>query len=321
MSGLLALLDDVAALAKLAAVHVDDVALQAGKAGSKAAAVVIDDSAVTPKYVHGLPAARELPIVWRIARGSLFNKLVILLPAALLLHLFAPAVLGPLLMLGGAYLCYEGGEKVLHWLHPGAHGDAKASAAQSAQSLDAARLEEQRISGAIKTDFILSAEIMTIALSAIDAGGFAIQAAALAAVAIGITALVYGSVAVLVKADDVGLAMAQDGYFGATRMIGRQVVRAMPRVMAAISTIGTVAMLWVGGAILIHGLAGFGLAGPEHLIHAVSEAFARLPGIGGVLGWSVGAVLDAAVGLAAGIVLVPLVQRVVLPIADRLRGR
>ncbi|MEM8915758.1 MAG: DUF808 family protein, partial [Pseudomonadota bacterium] len=190
MSGLLALLDDVAAIAKLAATQLDDVAAQAAKAGSKAAGVVIDDAAVTPKYVTGLPAARELPIVWKIARASFFNKLVILLPAALLLNAFLPWMITPLLMLGGSYLCFEGAEKVWHLIHP-----HKEKGPQQAETLDAAHLEEQRVKGAIKTDFILSAEIMTISLAALDADTVVMQGIALAAVAIGITALVYGAVA------------------------------------------------------------------------------------------------------------------------------
>ncbi|MBV6656468.1 MAG: DUF808 family protein, partial [Devosiaceae bacterium] len=195
MSGLLALLDDVAAIAKLAATQLDDVAAQAAKAGTKAAGVVIDDAAVTPKYVAGLPASRELPIVWKIARASAFNKLIILLPLALLLSEFLPWVLTPLLMLGGCYLCFEGAEKVWHALSPADHHHGP----KPDEPLDAAHLEEQRVKGAIKTDFILSAEIMTISLSVIDADSVAVRAGVLALVAVGITALVYGAVAALVK--------------------------------------------------------------------------------------------------------------------------
>ena len=221
MSGLLALLDDVAAIAKLAAAQVDDLAGQAAKvgakvgatvlddaakAGAKAAGVVIDDAAVTPKYVTGLPAARELPIVWKIARASFFNKLVILLPAALLLNAFLPWIVTPLLMLGGCYLCFEGAEKVWHVFHP-----HEKSHAEEAETLDAVHLEEQRVAGAIKTDFILSAEIMTISLAAIESDDWITSAVVLAIVAIGITALVYGAVALLVKMDDVGLKLSQIG--------------------------------------------------------------------------------------------------------------
>jgi predicted DNA repair protein MutK len=229
MSGLLSLLDDVAALAKLAAVHIDDVASQASragvkiagsviddaaKAGTKSLGVVIDDAAVTPKYVQNLPAARELPMVWKIARGSVFNKIVILLPAAMLLSAFTPWLLTPLLMLGGTYLCFEGAEKILHLLRPEVHhGPAP-------ETLDAAHLEADRVAGAIKTDFILSAEIMTIALAQITSDSLWVTGSALALVGIGITALVYGSVAFLVKADDIGLRIggedgsAQAGPYG-----------------------------------------------------------------------------------------------------------
>ncbi len=311
MSGLLALLDDVAALAKLAAVQLDDVAAQAAKAGSKTVGVVIDDSAVTPKYVQGLPAARELPIVAKIARGSIFNKLVVLLPAALLLNSFAPWLLVPLLMLGGGYLCFEGAEKIVHLMRPD-----HAHQAPKDQTLDAAKLEESRVAGAIKTDFILSAEIMTIALSALDTGGLVTQAAALALVAVGITALVYGSVALLVKADDVGLRLSQRGRTETVRAAGRGIVRAMPSVMAAIAAVGTAAMLWVGGSILTHGLAALGFAGPEHLIHAAAAAVAHaVPALSGALHWLTGAVLNGIFGLAVGLALVPLASRLLARVA------
>ena len=256
MSGLLALLDDVAAFAKLAAVQADDVAGQAAKVGAKAAGVVIDDTAVTPKYVQGLPAARELPIVWAIARGSIWNKLVILLPAALALEVFAPWLLPYLLMLGGLYLSFEGAEKVLHALAP------KTDRHKQPATLDAAHLERQRVAGAIKTDIILSAEIMTIALSAIEAESLVTRGAVLAVVAVGITAIVYGSVALLVKADDFGLRLSQAGRLAATRAFGRRLVKAMPSVLALIGAVGTAAMLWVGGSIVLHALGEVGWPAP-----------------------------------------------------------
>ncbi len=316
MSGLLALLDDVAALAKLAAAQLDDVAAHAAKAGAKAAGVVIDDSAVTPKYVHGLPAARELPIVWQIARGSLFNKLVILLPAALLLNAFLPALVTPLLMIGGAYLCFEGAEKVHHVFAP--HTETH----QAPDSLDAAHLERERVAGAIKTDFILSAEIMAIALSTVASESIWTAGATLFAVAVGITVLVYGTVALLVKADDIGLKLSQVGRLSATRTMGRAIVAGMPSVMNFISTVGTAAMLWVGGSIVLHGFAALGLAAPEHWIQDVAAAVARaMPAANGFIEWLVKATLDGIFGLALGLALIPFANRVLIPLASRFGAR
>lgn len=316
MSGLLALLDDVAGLAKLAAAQLDDVATQAAKASAKAAGVVIDDSAVTPKYVVGLPAARELPIVAKIARGSLFNKLVLLLPAALVLDAVAPWLLTPLLMLGGAYLCFEGAEKVWHVLHP-----AK-NVANVPETLDAARLEQQRVAGAIKTDFILSAEIMTIALASLDGDmSWWKMALVLALVAIGITIGVYGTVALLVKADDFGLKLCQTGRFEATRTFGRGIVRWMPSVMSTISTIGTAAMLWVGGSIIVHGLEQMGLSAPGHFIVDIATAAQNLPVIGDIAGWLTKAVLDGLFGLVIGLALIPVAQMIINPLIAMAKGK
>jgi predicted DNA repair protein MutK len=312
MSGLLALLDDVAALTKLAAVQIDDVGAMAAKAGAKSLGVVIDDTAVTPKYVTGLPAARELPIVWQIARGSLFNKIVILLPALMLLNVFAPFVITPLLMLGGAYLCFEGAEKVWHIFHPhDAHtGDTVEG------DMDAAHLERDRVASAIKTDFILSAEIMTIALSTIEEGFWVTEAIVLAIVAVVITAAVYGLVAVLVKADDVGLRMAVDGRLGLTRSAGRGIVKGMPGLMTGISTVGTAAMLWVGGSIVIHGAEVLGWDWLGHAIHDVAVAAAGLvPVAPGAVEWLVTAVLDGIFGLALGLLLIPVAMKVIVPLA------
>ncbi|MGF1475766.1 MAG: DUF808 domain-containing protein [Geminicoccaceae bacterium] len=317
MSGLLALLDDVAAIAKLASTQLDDIAAQAAKAGSKAAGVVIDDAAVTPKYVTGLPAARELPIVWKIARASFFNKLVILLPAALLLNTFLPWLITPLLMLGGAYLCFEGAEKVWHLFVPHTeHGP------QEAETLDAAHLEEQRVKGAIKTDFILSAEIMTISLAAIDADSIPSQALILAAVAIGITALVYGAVALLVKADDVGLKLSQIGRLTTTRALGRGIVKVMPAVMVTIATIGTAAMLWVGGNIIVHGLHDLGWHWPYEMIHHLAEDASLAVGTAiGFVEWMVTAVIDGVIGLALGLALIPVVAGVITPLVGVFSAR
>lgn len=317
--GLLALLDDIAALTKLAAAQIDDVAAQAAKASAKAAGVVIDDSAVTPKYVVGLPAARELPIVWQIARASLFNKLVILLPAALLLNQFAPWLLTPLLMIGGCYLCYEGAHKIWHlWVgkHDESQAQLRAYGGGEGAPIDAAHLERERVAGAIKTDFVLSAEIMAIALSAIEADSLITLTATLAVVAIGITAIVYGVVALFVKADDIGLKMSQTGTWGATRSFGRGIVKAMPTVLAVVSAIGTAAMLWVGGNILTHGLAGLGYPAIEQSIYAAGKAVAGgLPeAITGIGQWFVRASIDGLIGLAIGLLLIPIVAVTIAPL-------
>jgi predicted DNA repair protein MutK len=309
-SGLLALLDDVAAIAKVAAASVDDVIGQATKAGAKAAGAVIDDAAVTPKYVHGFEAKRELPIVWKIARGSVFNKLVILLPAALLLSAFAPWLIPPLLMLGGAYLCYEGAEKVWHWLSP-AHSDVDEAAAKKAAGVDTAHLEEQKVKGAIKTDFILSAEIMTIALAALETDSIWFRAAALAVVGVVITIMVYGAVALIVKADDVGLHMASNGRLGATRKLGELIVRGMPGFLRALTIVGTAAMLWVGGSIIVHGLAELGVHGPEDWIDGVAHA---VGGESAALIWVVKAAIDGVLGVALGLVLIPVATYLIGPV-------
>lgn len=305
MSGLLALLDDVAAIAKVAAASVDDVVAQAAKAGAKAAGAVIDDAAVTPKYVQGFAPARELPIVWKIARASILNKLLILLPVALLLSAFAPWAIAPLLMLGGGYLCYEGAHKVAHWLSPSEH--IKTPLDEKVK--DTAHLEEQKVAGAIKTDFILSAEIMTIALAALPPSNIYMQAAALALVAVGITVMVYGAVALIVKADDVGLHMAAESVTGFMRAIGHGIVRGMPGFLRVLMVVGTAAMLWVGGSIIVHSLAQIGYAGLEHAIDGVAEAVAHnLTSIEGFANWFVKAAIDGILGLVLGLVLLPIVN-------------
>ena len=316
MSGLLALLDDVAAIAKVAATSVDDIAAQAAKAGTKVAGVVIDDAAVTPKYVHGFEASRELPIVWKITKGSLFNKIVVLLPAALLLNAFAPWVITPLLMLGGAYLCFEGAEKVFHALLP--HADHAVEA--DLEVGDPAHLEEARVKGAIKTDFILSAEIMTIVLSTLDASDIWITAGALALAGIAITAAVYGSVALIVKMDDIGLLLAQKARSGAGRGLGRGLVRGMPKLLSALSFVGTLAMLWVGGSIILHGFEATHLwAWPYETIHHLAEAVAHAvpEALAGFAGWLTTAVADGVIGLAIGLALVPVVMWVIGPLFSK----
>ena len=318
MSGLLALLDDVAAIAKVAAASVDDIAGAAAKAGAKAAGVVIDDAAVTPKYVHGFEAKRELPIIYRIALGSMKNKLVILLPGLLALNAFLPQAVTPLLMIGGAYLCFEGAEKVFHALFP--HGDAEVEA--DFDTKDPAHLEEEKIAGAIKTDFILSAEIMTIALAAIPASTFWMEAITLAIVGILITVGVYGAVALIVKMDDIGLHMAANRKTAAARAFGRGLVVAMPKLMSLLSTVGTLAMLWVGGSIVIHGMDVLGLHEPYGSIHHLAELAAHaLPQAAGFVQWAVTAACDGVLGLGLGMLLVPVVTRVISPLWARLTGK
>lgn len=318
--GLIALLDDIAALAKVAAASLDDVATQAVKAGTKAAGVVIDDTAVTPRYVTGFAAAREVPIIARIAIGSLKNKLLILLPAALLLSFFLPSVITPLLMIGGLYLAYEGAEKVYEIFHP--HGAHEHEAALEPIAVDAQTLEDEKIASAIKTDFILSAEIMVITLGAAEDSGIVMQAVILAVVGVAITAAVYGVVALIVKADDFGLALARSST-AFLRPPGRALVVGMPYFLAALSALGTAAMIWVGGGIIIHGLEEYGLDWLPHAIHAAEEAvahFVQVPVLGGFLGWLAGAVASGVFGIIVGFITIPVVSRVLSPLWRRIKG-
>ncbi len=318
-TGLIALLDDVAGIAKVAASSLDDVGTQAAKAGAKAAGVVIDDAAVTPRYVVGFAADRELPIIGRIALGSLKNKLLFLLPAALLLSLFAPWLITPLLMIGGAYLCYEGTEKVYEaiWPHHAHHHEAVVGAAPQ----DPKALEDQKVRGAIQTDFILSAEIMAITLAALPVGSFVGQAATLAVVGIAITVLVYGAVALIVKADDAGVSLARSDRPAPLRLVGRGLVHGMPVLLKILSIIGTAAMIWVGGGIIIHGLEENGVPAIGHAVHDMAEAVAHaVPALGGFLEWLVSAALAGIFGLVIGALLIPVVQYVVAPLWHRLRG-
>ncbi|MEA1834933.1 DUF808 domain-containing protein [Methylobacterium durans] len=325
--GLIALLDDIAGLAKLAAASLDDVAGQAAKAGTKAAGVVIDDAAVTPRYVVGFAADRELPIVGRIAIGSLRNKLLFLLPSALALSALAPWAITPLLMLGGAYLCYEGTEKVYEALFPHqahAHEDQLKASAGS----DRAE-EDRRVASAIKTDFILSAEIMAITLAALPEGSFWMKAAVLAIVALGITVAVYGAVVLIVKADDAGVALASNtstSVFGSTgRGLGRAVVKGMPVLLKLLGIVGTAAMIWVGGGILVHGLESYGLSAPAHVIHdAAASIAATLAVAQGFVEWLVTAAASGVLGLIVGGALIPLTSYVLVPVwqsLPRLRTR
>jgi predicted DNA repair protein MutK len=288
-AGLAALLDDVAVLARAAAASVDDVGVAAAKAGAKAAGVVIDDAAVTPQYVRGLAAEREIPIVKRIAIGSLRNKFLIILPVILVLSQFLPVLLTPLLMIGGAYLCYEGAEKIWERI---AHHDEHA--------VEELPDEKTLIAGAIRTDLILSAEIMVISLNEVASETFWARLAILSVVAVIMTVLVYGAVGLIVKMDDVGLRLAEKDSKGAAKF-GRGLVKAMPKVLTALSVIGTAAMLWVGGHILLDGADKLGWHFPYSVVHHAEKAVHDATGaLGGVFGWTVNTLLSAVVGLIIG---------------------
>ncbi|MDG4664556.1 DUF808 domain-containing protein [Mycobacterium sp. 236(2023)] len=307
--GLFALLDDVAALARLAAASVDDIGAAAGRATAKAAGVVIDDTAVTPQYVHGIAAERELPIIKRIAIGSLRNKVVFILPAALLLSQFLPWALTPILMLGATYLCFEGAEKV--WGMIRGHDSHASPVAGSGPDA-----EKYMVTGAIRTDFILSAEIMVIALNEVADQSFVPRLIILLVVAVVITVAVYGVVAGIVKMDDVGLALTQRSSAFAQK-IGRGLVAGMPKLMSALSVIGTVAMLWVGGHILLVGVDELGWHAPYELVHHAEEAVKHLAAVGGVLAWLINTAISAVIGLVVGAIVVAVVH--VLPFGKKVK--
>lgn len=299
--GLVALLDDIAALAKLAAASVDDIGAAAARASIKATGVVVDDTAVTPRYVQGLSPERELPIIKRIALGSLRNKLLFILPAALLLSQFLPWLLTPILMVGGCYLAYEGAEKL--WEAVSGHHEAAAPVAGDAAA------EDTVVSGAVRTDFILSAEIMVIALNEVDTEPFVSRALILIVVAVLITVLVYGVVALIVKMDDIGLNLAQRESGGSQRL-GRGMVKAMPVVLQVLSTVGIAAMLWVGGHILLVGVDELGWHSLYALVHHLEEGVAGVAGLGGFLAWLVNTLASAIIGLVVGAVLVAVLHLV-----------
>ena len=303
-SGLIALLDDVAAIAKIAAASVDDVGLAVGKAGTKAAGVVIDDTAVTPRYVTGFTPERELPIIGKIALGSIKNKLFILLPVAMLLVAFAPFLVTPLLMVGGAYLVFEATEKIIEKVTGDHHATEDLLEADTPEEL-----EQRQVAGAIRTDFILSAEIMAIALAELAGNSIGMQAAALAAVAILITIAVYGVVALIVNLDDIGLHLAQRPSAGA-RSLGRGLVHVVPTLLSGLSGIGTVAMLWVGGGILVHGLEQLHiLEVVPHNVEGIAHALGQAAGFAsGVVEWFAYAIGASVVGLIVGGAIVALLK-------------
>ncbi len=295
-SGLAALLDDISIIAKAAAASIDDIGVAAGKAGVKAAGVVIDDTAVTPRYVTGFTPDRELPVIWRIAKGSLKNKLLFILPAALLLSAFLPWAITPILMVGGAYLCFEGVEKLFEAVRP-----KEETLAEEVAELSSAEHEASMIAGAIRTDFILSAEIMAIALNEVGDNTIYMQGAILLFVAIAITAGVYGTVGLIVKMDDIGLNLAKRPG-AALQAIGRGLVQAMPKLLAALSVIGIAAMIWVGGGIIIHGMHEFHLTPlPDWVAQAKMSAGEAA---GGLVAWVVEAGLSGVFGVLVGGVIV-----------------
>lgn len=305
--GLFALLDDIAVLAKAAAASVDDVGAAASRASVKAAGVIVDDTAVTPRYVEGLSPTRELPIIKKIAIGSLRNKLLFILPAALLLSQFFPVALTPLLMVGGTYLCYEGVEKI--WERISGHGETEADEAHERGDVAS---EDDITSGAIRTDFILSAEIMVISLNEVADEPFISRAIILVVVAFAITVLVYGVVALIVKMDDVGLHLS-GRESGAARTIGRGLVTAMPRLLSTLSAVGIAAMIWVGGHILLVGLDDLGVHTLYSWVHHAEEAVHDATGaLGGIFGWLTNTVGSAILGLVVGSVVVA-VMHVVVP--------
>lgn len=292
--GLVALLDDVAAMARLAAASVDDIAAGSARAGAKAAGVVIDDAAVTPQYVTGVKPARELPMIWKIAKGSFRNKLLVILPILLLLSTFLPQALTPLLMLGGAYLSYEGAHKVWDKLR-GKHAERTEQPTQ----LKGEEAENSVVRGAITTDFILSCEIMVISLNEVAGESLLSRAVILVVVAIGITVLVYGAVGVIVKMDDVGLAMTQRPR-ALSQRVGRGLVAGMPHVLDALAIIGTFAMLWVGGHIVLVGMADLGFSLPYDLVHALEAPVSGIGAVGGLLAWLVNTLCSMVLGFVVG---------------------
>lgn len=311
-AGLFGLLDDVAALARLAAASIDDVGAAAGRATAKAAGVVIDDTAVTPQYVHGITAERELPMIKRIAIGSVRNKLLIILPVVLLLSQFVPMALPVILMIGATYLCFEGAEKVWGWFRK-KDGHEGLAAPKTVVGADA---EKQMTAGAIRTDLILSAEIMVIALDEVSEQPFWSRLVILIVVALVITAVVYGVVALIVKMDDVGLALAQRSSTFAQKF-GRGLVAAMPKVLSTLSTVGTVAMLWVGGHILLLQSDKVGWHPPYGVVHHLEEGVrhAMEGSLGSLLAWLVNTAVSAVIGLVVGAVVVAIVH--VLPFGKK----
>ena len=309
--GLIALLDDVTLIARKAAASSRDIAQAAATTSTKAAAVVVDDAAVTPSFVQGVSPARELPIIWRITKGSLVNKIIVILPVILLLSWLAPWALTPILMLGGTYLAFEGAEKIWHAISSRAarrggdtvHHEPDDSTAASPDD------EDSLVKGAVRTDFILSAEIMVLSLNELTGRGLPERAAILVGVALVITFVVYGVVGVLIKMDDVGLALADPSRerAEAVRRLGRGLVALMPRLLTTLSVVGTAAMLWVGGPVLLGGTGALGWHAPYAAVHHLEELVSSA---GGAVQWLVETGCSAFIGLLVGSVVVALVTTV-----------
>ncbi len=299
-AGLVGLLDDVAALARLAAASIDDVAAAASRASLKAAGVVIDDAAVTPQYVQGLAAERELPIIKKIAIGSLRNKLIFILPVALILSAFAPKLVEIILMAGGLFLCYEGAHKVIHYFK-GDHHDVPVA-------MKGPDAEKEAVSSAIRTDFILSAEIMVIALKEVLDQGLLQRSIILVVVGVMITVVVYGAVALIVRMDDLGLTLAKRDNASSQRL-GRMLVAGMPKILTVLTVVGTAAMLWVGGHILLVGAGELGWPTPYDIVHHIEEAVRSVVSLGGLMPWLANTVLSAIVGLILGTIVVFVIEK------------
>ena len=290
-SGFFALLDDIGALVKASAASLDDVPTQVAKTTGKVSGIVIDDTAVTPKYVVGLDPSRELSIIYQIAKKSLVNKLLILSPAALLLGYFAPWAITPILMLGGAYLCFEGYEKVHSMLSK--HHDVNPES-EVVEVITPEELEKERVTGAVRTDIILSAEIMAIAYSQVVGQPILNQVMVMLAVAIFITIAVYGFVGLIVKADDFGVHLAQDRFHPAAQKMGRSLVKFMPHFLKILGVVGTAAMLWVGAEIIAHGIPF-----TEHLLHNLELSLGHMP----ALAWFIKVVSCGIGGLILGFII------------------
>ena len=295
--GLFALVDDVALIARSAASSVDDVAALAGKTSMKSAGVVVDDAAVTPQYVEGIKPQRELPMIWRITKGSLINKLIIILPIAMILSWIAPWALTPILMCGGTYLCFEGAEKILHHVLP--HREKETESVQE-KGADA---EDSLVKSAITTDLILSSEIMVISLNEVIDEPFWMRLGALIFVGIMLTLGVYGAVGLLVKMDDIGMALNKRHNGKST--VGSALVKGMPIVLDIIGIIGTAAMLWVGGHIVVKGLHEFGMDQPHEFIASVTEKISN-----GALAWLAETGMSMVCGQVLGVVIATIVMAV-----------